>query len=509
MISEKNRKWWGLCALVPSLAMIFLDQSVLPVALPTIQRELGAGSIALEWTVNAYILATAVFVLAAGKVGDWIGHKQAFIFGVLLFAIASLLCGMSLNVLFLIAARTLQGIGAALIFPSSTVLLMALFPQKERGKATGINVSVSSLFLIMGPLIGGYFTEAISWRWIFWINIPLALLAIILVAVLIPISPKGEGKIDLWGFLFFVSGSSFLVAAIMQAREWGWLSMKIFTLLFVSLLSAICLLWREKKAKHPFLDLSLFKHPVFKAVNITVFSIQFILMISVFRAIFFQEGLEWSPIKTGLVTFLSSVPVLFISPVGGYLSDKFGPKLPIAIGFSFLIYSFVWIGLFVQSSLGILILGLFAFGFGIPLVFTPAYASAMGAVPPQKAGIAFGTIATLRSLGGSLGIAVIGSLIDTIEYGSFKNLLSGLSLNTTEIESLILGGEPAQKTLQTLPNSDIPRIMGDLGIARFDGFFYSHLILAFLLVIIFAFVFVLYNRKSSHHLPKAPAQGWD
>src|SRR5260221_5776395 len=210
MISEKNRKWWGLFALVPSLGMIFLDQSVLPVALPTIQRELGAGSIALEWTVNAYILATAVFVLAAGKVGDWIGHKKAFIFGVLLFAFASLLCGMSLNVMFLIASRILQGIGAALIFPSSTVLLMALFPQKERGKATGINVSVSSLFLIIGPLIGGYFSQIVSWGWIFWINIPLALLAIILVAVLIPISPKGEGKIDLLGFLFFFSGSSLL-----------------------------------------------------------------------------------------------------------------------------------------------------------------------------------------------------------------------------------------------------------------------------------------------------------
>ena len=141
-----SNKWLGLLALIPSLAMVFLDQSVLPVALPTIREYFSASSVALEWTINAYLLVTAVLVLAGGKVSDWIGAKRAFILGILLFALSSALCGASPDVYWLIGARALQGAGAALLFPSSSVLLMSLFPPSERGKATGINVSVSSLF---------------------------------------------------------------------------------------------------------------------------------------------------------------------------------------------------------------------------------------------------------------------------------------------------------------------------------------------------------------------------
>ncbi len=467
-----NRKWWGLAALIPSLAMVFLDQTVIPVALPTIQKEMGAGSVALEWCVNAYLLSTAVLVLAGGKVVDRIGGRRAFCWGTFLFVFSSWLCGSSPDISWLIGARTLQGVGAALQFPASTVLLMSLFPQSERGKATGINVSVSSLFLILGPLVGGYLTQELSWRWIFWINIPLAITGISLVLAFIPKSERGSGKIDLWGFLFFVLSSSLLVIAIMEGREWGWRSRGIWTLLIGFLISAICLLWREKKSPHPFLDLSLFKHPIFKAVNIATFSTQFILMISVFRAIFFQNFLLWSPEKTGFITFISCIPVILISPVGGYLSDKFGPKLPISLGFMSLICSFLWVGLLVQSSLPILLLGLLAFSFGVPLVLTPSYSSAMGAVPPKKAGIAFGTIATIRALGGTLGVAMIGSLINNIE---------SVSLHKSQNQHL----------------------------AILDGFVYSHLILALLLAIAFIFVFFLHHRKSAHKLPETPAEGWD
>jgi len=508
-----NRKWWGLIALMPALAMVFVDQSVLPVALPTIQQHLGATNVQLQWCINAYLLVTAVLVLAGGKVGDWMGHRKAFTLGMIIFSVASALCGATPNTFWLIAARALQGIGAALMFPASTAILMSLFPPSERGKATGINVSASSLFLILGPLIGGYFTEALSWRWIFWINLPLAAIGLFLVFLFIPRSEPGKPKLDKWGFIYFVISCSSLIVILMQGREWGWTSTKVVASFILCLISALFLLRREKKAAHPFLDLTLFKHPVFKAVNISVFSIQFILMITVFRAIFFQTALDWSPLKTGVITVLSSCPVLFLSPIGGILSDKFGPKIPIAIGFLLLIFSFIWTAFFVHSSLGIFFLGLLAFGLGIPLVFTPSYASAMGAIPPTKAGSAFGTIATVRSLSATLGVAVLGSFIDTTQLKSLQKLAqenpATKNLDPSLLENIIAGAQQAKEYLQTLSAQQSQILLSYYREAEVQGFFATHLVLAGLLILSLSLVFMLYHRKSAHHLPKGPAEGWD
>jgi len=507
MTTKKYQKWLGLSALVPALAMIFMDQTILPVALPTIRADLGASEAALQWTVNAYLLVIAVLVLAGGKIGDWIGYRRTFVLSMFIFALASLFCGMSANIHWLIAARALQGIGAALMFPASTALLMSLFPPSERGKASGINVSVSSVFLILSPLIGGYLVENYSWEWIFWMNLPLAALGIALVLLFIPVSQRGNVKIDIWGFLFFTVASTALVIGIMQGREWGWASFRISSLFILTVLSAICLFWREKRAAHPFLDIALFKHPVYKAVNISVFATQFILMITVFRAIFFQDGLDWSPMKTGYVTFLSCLPVLFISSIGGFLSDRYGPKLPIAIGFSCTIYSFFWLAYLIEGPLWIVLLGLFALGFGIPLILTPSYASAMNAIPPTKAGTAFGTISTIRSLGSCMGVALIGAFIDNVQYFSMNRSLPDES--PAVLHEIISGGAKGQEIINNLPLELSQKITAAFHQALYEGFFYSHLVLGFALIAVFFFVFVLYNRKSAHHLPDTPAAGWD
>lgn len=508
-----HRKWWGLLALMPALAMVFVDQSVLPVALPTIQKHLGATNVQLQWCINAYLLVTAVLVLAGGKIGDWMGHRKAFTFGMIIFSVASALCGATPNVHWLIAARALQGIGAALMFPASTALLMSLFPQHERGKATGINVSASSLFLIIGPLVGGYFTEALSWRWIFWINLPIAALGLFLVYLFIPASSVGKPKFDLKGFVYFVISSSSLIVILMQAREWGWASFPAIIYYILFAVGTLLLLLREKKAAHPFLDLSLFKHPVFKAVNISVFSIQFILMITVFRAIFFQNVLDWSPMKTGVITVLSACPVLFLSPIGGMLSDKFGPKIPITIGFLFLIFSFTWTAFFFQSSIGILFMGLLAFGLGIPLVFTPSYASAMGAIPPSKAGSAFGTIATVRSFSATLGVAVLGAFIDMTQLKTLQSLAienpKTQAVSPSLLQNMIAGAKPAKEYLHNISSEQSSILLGYYRQADEAGFFKTHLALAGLLILSMVLVFFLYHRKSKHQLPEMPAEGWD
>lgn len=408
-------RWFGLLALMPALAMSFLDQSVLPVALPTIQRELDTSLNVLMWTVNAYLLATAVLVLVCGKASDWIGHRRAFCVGMIVFGAASLFCGLSLNGISLIVARIIQGLGAAFIVPSSTGLLMSLFPPHERGKATGLNVAFSSIFLILGPLIGGYLTENYSWRWIFFINLPLMGLGLLLTFLFIPKSPRVKGRMDFLSFFYFLISTTFLVVILMEGREWGWLSESILIMTGLCLLSTLLFVSRERRARHPYLDLSLFKNSLFKAVNLSIFSIQFVLMITLFWAIYFQEGLNWSPIDAGIVIFLCSVPVLVIAPIGGYLLDRFGPRWPIICGFTLLISSLIWIALTLQSHILILIIGLFAFGMGVSLILTPSYATAMSAIPTAKAGISFGTIQTLRSLSSALGVAIIGSLFDHFE----------------------------------------------------------------------------------------------
>jgi EmrB/QacA subfamily drug resistance transporter len=506
-----GHKWWGLAALMPALAMAFVDASVLPVALPTIQGELGASNVAAQWTVNSYLLAEAVLVLAGGRLGDRIGHRRAFSLGMLGFVLFSILCATSTTVGRLIAARFLQGGAAALMFPSSTALLMSLFPQSQRGKATGILVSSSALFLILGPLVGGYLTETVSWRWIFWINVPLAGLGFLMVFRYIPRSQPGTARLDLWGFLAFTAASCFLIIMIMEGRVWGWFSLPMLLMLLLFLVSAGLLLWREKCSQHPFLDLSLFRHPIFKAVNISISATEFILMISVFRAVYLQQVLGWTPITVGVVMLLSTLPLLFMSTIAGMVADRYGPKLPLAVGFCLIIFSFFWLAFYSQASLSVLFPGLLAFGTGIPLVLTPSYSSAMGSIPPTKAGTAFGTIASLRCLAASLGVAIIGTFIDTVQY---RSLFSAAQQNpATEslppdlLQDFNAGFPAALQAVEQLPTAST--IVSYMTQAQVAGFHYSHLALGFGVIIAFGCVFVLYHRKSSHHLPPTSAEGWD
>lgn len=507
---SKKRKWLGLLALMPAVAMSFTDQSILPVALPKIQEMLGASDIQLQWSVNSYLLTAAVFILVGGKLGDLLGHRYVFSLGMLVFGFSSLLCGLSPNLGFLIGARALQGVGAALMYPASTALLSCFFPPNERGRATGILISAGSLFLILGPLIGGYLSQYFSWHWIFFVNVPISALGLFLIYLFIPASPKGNVKIDIQGFLYFTVGSTGLVTAIMQGRDWGWTSFLTLGSFAITFISAILLILREKRAAHPFLDLKLFRHPVYRAINISIFSTQFIMMVTVFWSIYFQKVLDYTPLGAGSLIFFSSLPVLFMAPAGGWLADRFGSKLPIAIGFFLLIGSFFWLSFFSDRSLKIIIYGLFAFGIGIPFILTPSYSAAMGAVPETKRGIAFGTLATVRSLAASLGVAIIGSLMANFEFSAFRHLMHAneqtkdldISLYTEELPK-------TEQALQELPFNIQELVHGYLIESKIGSFSQTHLSLAFLLILSFILVFLFYRRKASHHLPETPSEGWD
>lgn len=507
---KKNHKWLGLFSLMPAIAMVFTDQAVLPVALPTIRKYFMATNTELWWCINAYLLVSAVLLLAGGKIGDRIGYRKTFLLGMFTFALASILCSLSESIIWLISSRALQGIGASLMIPASAPLIMSLFPQNERGKANGLNVSISSLFLITAPFIGGYLTQTLSWRWIFWINVPLAALGLFLVFFFIPTSPKGNQKFDPWGFVFFVMGSSSLIIFIMQIGVWGWKSLIGLSLLITCFIFSFLLFWRECKAKHPLIDLSLFRHSIYKAVNINILATQFIITITIYRAVFFQECFGWSPLKTGSILVITSLPVLFMSLTGGWLSDRFSPKIPISMGFSLLIFSFFWLALFVQDSLPILLIGFLTFGIGVPLIITPSYSSAMNSVPINKAGAAFGVLATVRALSATLGVAIVGSFANHIQLDSFKTLIEKNPI-TQNLNPLLLEGFAKKNSLvqEKLSPEQLHVVLSSFKTSQIRGFALTHLSMGFLLIIAFILVFILYHRKSSHHLPPTPGEGWD
>ncbi len=471
MEPQSITRWVRIWAMIPTTAMIFMDQSILPVALPTIQRDFGAEDTSLQWTVNAYFLTIAIFLIVAGKIGDRVGHRKLFLWGMVSFAFFSALCGLSQNIESLIAARALQGIGAAILFPLQTSLIASSFPKHSRGRATGLIVSIGSIFLVLGPLIGGYLTEVLSWKWIFWINLPISLIGVCLALALLSPSRPNPGKTDLPGFFYFFIFATSLTIFFMQIEDWGWGSTWTISSIILAIISGIFLIRREKASKNPFMELSLFRHPLFSAINVSVAITQFVLMIFVFRTIYLQEILGYSAIETGVISALTSAPVLFLSYIGGFLSDKISPKLPISLGYLCLITSFFWLGFFSTPSTLNLCLALLVFGMGIPLILTPSYTMAMHSVPPSKFGVGFGMISTTRMFAGTVGLALIHLFVS--------------------VEQAILLPKAGEKA------------------ATIASFSSIHFLLGIIMIIAFITSYFLHKRKSAHQLPESPVEGWD
>ncbi|MBX7066546.1 MAG: MFS transporter [Parachlamydiales bacterium] len=464
-------KWLRLLAIIPSSMMLFMDQSILPVALPVIKNEFGASDASSQWSVNAYLLAWTVFVIIGGKVGDRIGHRTSYLWGMIFFALFSALCGISPNVGFLVVARALQGVAGAFMGPSQTALIASCFPAHARGRATGIIVSMGSIFLVLGPMVGGFLTDFLSWRWIFWINLPIALIGIFLILSLLPKIDGKEEKIDLWGFLFFAGFAMFSTLFFMQGANWGWSSLQIILAAVVAIVALLFLFIREKKTTHPFLEIHLFKRPLFTSINISISISQFVLMITVFRTIYTETILGYSPTEAGLITSVSCLPVLFFSYIGGFLSDKASPKVPIALGYLCIIFSFFWLGLMPTPSLAFYFPPLLLFGIGLPLIFTPSYSMAMSDLPKEKLGIGFAMVSMLRMYAGTMGLALI------FAFTQYKQ------------------------------NTYAPKVGGR--IAEIISFSSVHYALGILMIFAFIAAIIFHRRKSAHHLPDAPADGWD
>jgi EmrB/QacA subfamily drug resistance transporter len=415
ILDPETRKWWTLGAVAFGLFMIMLDNTVVNVALPAIQEDLAADLSELEWIVIGYALTFAALMLTGGKLADLLGRRLIFVVGLSIFTLSSLACGLADSGEVLIAARIVQGAGAALMNPATLSIISATFPPHQRGMAIGIWAGVSALALAIGPLVGGLLTEHASWHWIFFINVPIGILAIAASFVLIDESRDTSEvqRLDLPGLLTSGIGLFSLTYALIEANTYGWTSGRIVTAFVVAAVGLVAFVLLERHQRTPMLDLSLFRSGTFAGAN----AVMLLVAVAMFGVFFFvslymQNILGYSAVQAGAAFLPMTLLIVLVAPVAGRTSDRFGSRWLIGTGMTLLA-----VHLFYLSRLGLeetywsLLPAMLIGGVGMGLVMTPSAAAAMSGVPIDKAGVGSAVLNSARQVGGSVGIALIGAII--------------------------------------------------------------------------------------------------
>jgi EmrB/QacA subfamily drug resistance transporter len=413
--TPENRKWWTLGAVSFGLFMIMLDNTVVNVALPTMQRELGVGLSELEWVVTGYALMFAALMLTGGKLADHYGRRLLFVIGLVVFTAASLWCGLADSGSMLIAARLVQGAGAALMNPSTLGIIAATFPPRERGMAIGIWAGTAAMALAIGPLVGGLLTEHVGWSWIFFVNVPVGIVAIAASFVLIDESKdeSEESRLDLPGQITGGLGLFSLTYALIEGNSYGWSSGRILGAFVAAaaLLAAFVLLERHQRA--PMLDLSLFRSGTYAGANLVMLLVSLAMFgVFFFVSLYMQNILGYSAVEAGATFLPMTLLVVVCAPVAGKLSDRFGSRWLITSGMVLLAVQLLYFSQLGQDeSFWSLLPALLIGGVCMSLTMTPTAAAAVRAVPVNKSGVGSAVLNAARQVGGSVGIALMGAIL--------------------------------------------------------------------------------------------------
>jgi EmrB/QacA subfamily drug resistance transporter len=414
-ISEDARKWWTLAAVAFGLFMIMLDNTVVNVALPSIAADLQIGLSELEWIVTGYALTFASLMLTGGKLADLLGRRLIFIVGLAIFTLSSLVCGLAGSGELLIAARVVQGAGAALMNPATLSIIAATFPPRQRGTAIGIWAGTSAMALAIGPLVGGLLTEHISWSWIFFVNVPIGVIAIGASLLLIPESKdeSAEQRLDLPGLLTSGIGLFALTYGLIEANTYGWTSSRILGAFAVAVGMLVAFALLETRQRLPMLDLSLFRNGTFAGANLAVLLVALAMFgVFFFVSLYMQGVLGYSAVETGAAFLPLTILIMVTAPIAGKASDRFGSRWLMTVGMILIaIQLFYFSRLGVEESYWNILPAMILGGFGIAMVMTPSAAAAVRALPVDKAGVGSAVLNAFRQVGGSMGIAVIGAII--------------------------------------------------------------------------------------------------
>jgi EmrB/QacA subfamily drug resistance transporter len=418
LINEENSKWWTLAAMCFALFMLMLDNTVVNVALPSIQRDLHASLASLEWTVNAYTLTLAVMLVTGGRLGDIFGRRRMFLFGVIVFGLSSLAIGISPSDGFLVGFRAVQGVGAAFMMPATLSIITQAFPPEQRGTAIGTWAGVSALALAIGPVVGGFLTQDVSWRAIFFINPPIAVgaIAVTLFAARESRDDTVAKTVDFAGIASLTIGLTALVLALVESNSWHWGSARVISLFILAGVALTAFIMIERRVRIPMVDFTFFRSRTSLGANVVAFLISFAMFAQFFfLTLYLQNVLHYSPLETGVRFLPSTVVIIIVAPIAGRLADRVGSRPLMTIGLAIVAVSMlIESRLTVHSGYGLLLPGFVLMGLGMGLTMSPMSTAAMNAVDRTKAGAASGVLAMSRMVGSTFGVAVMGALVTTI-----------------------------------------------------------------------------------------------
>ncbi len=411
-------KWLVLLTIGVGTFMSALDGSVVNAILPVIQAYFKTDVAAVEWVVTIYLLAVSGLLLAFGRLGDLRGNKAVYLWGFVIFVAGSALSGFAPTIGFLIAARALQAVGAAMLFSNSPAIITKTFPGAERGRALGLQGTMTYLGLTTGPFLGGWLASRFGWHAVFFINIPIGLLAVWLSWQMIPndLPSERREKFDLFGSLAFMAGLVILLFALNRGQEWGWFSAPILGLLAAAVFILSLFVWLELRVPAPMLDLSLFRSRAFNTAAISpvlnyigIYSLLFLM------PFYLIQGRGLSPSQTGLILTAQPLAMALMAPFAGNFSDRIGAQIPTTLGM--LIMSaglFMLTRLMPETPIAYVVAGLAVSGFGSGMFVAPNNSALMGAAPRNRQGIASGVLALARNVGMALGVGLTGAVFTTM-----------------------------------------------------------------------------------------------
>jgi EmrB/QacA subfamily drug resistance transporter len=451
-------KWWTLVAVCLGIFMLLLDITIVNVALPDIQGDLSSSFSDLQWVVDAYALTLAALLLTAGSLADMFGRRLLYVIGLGVFTVASLLCGVAQDTLLLQLSRGLQGVGGAIMFAVSLALLADAFRGKDRGIAFGVWGAIAGLAVAIGPLLGGLLTTGLSWRWIFFVNLPIGLVAIVIAVTRVVESKAPQAARPDWlGFVLFTLALGSLVYGLIESNERSFGDGLVVGCLAAAGVLLVVFLVVESRGQHPMFDLALFAKPTFTGGSVAAFGLSAsIFSLLLYLVLYLQNVLGYSALGTGLRLLIISGGILVTATVSGRVSSivpvrlMIGPGLLI-VGVGLLLMR----GLDASSTWTHLIPGMIVSGIGVGLVNPPLASTAIGVVPPRQAGMASGINSTFRQVGIATGIALLGTLFSnkvSDEILARIGQVPGLSGRGPEIVTAVKSGQ-TDKVIASLPPS--------------------------------------------------------
>ncbi|WNI19438.1 MFS transporter [Actinacidiphila sp. ITFR-21] len=451
-------KWWTLTAVCLGTFMLLLDITIVNVALPDIQSALKSSFSDLQWVVDAYALTLAALLLTAGSLADMYGRRLLYVIGLAVFSVASLLCGVADDTLMLQLSRGLQGVGGAVMFSVSLALLAQAFRGKDRGTAFGVWGAITGLAVAVGPLLGGALTSGLSWRWIFFVNLPIGVVAVVITLAKVADSRSPQARRPDWlGFVLFTAALSSLVYALIESSRKSFGDSVVIGCLIAAAVLMLVFVLVEARIEHPMFDLSLFHKPTFSGGSVAAFGISAsVFSLLLYLVLYLQDVLGYSALGTGMRLLVISGGILATSTAAGRLSSRMPVRYLIGPGLLLVGGGLLWMrGLDASSHWTHLVPGMIMAGAGVGLINPPLASTAVGVVQPNQAGMASGISTTFRQVGIATGIALLGTLFSS-EVENYVtdhvDSVPGLGGRGPQITGAVQSGTVGQ-TLATVPAS--------------------------------------------------------